>query len=171
MKLMTQLIASTVLFWAAADGCAAPGGPIGGIIVKGGKNPGGQMLALATTDGRGHFTIQFAEGGEYRLVLDSNAQADLGERMKAGIQLEYVIKSKEDLAAEAQPQAAASRRAPVRQKIANAQLLVTVPNGGGAIVGTLQQDTGLGPGKPTQPAVNDAGARAIAAPIKGGSTP
>jgi hypothetical protein len=29
---------------------AAPGGPIGGIVVKGGKNPGGAMLSLKTND-------------------------------------------------------------------------------------------------------------------------
>ncbi len=34
-----------------------PGTPIGGIIVKGGKNPGGQMFVQTTTDGNGVYTL------------------------------------------------------------------------------------------------------------------
>ncbi|MES2760554.1 MAG: T9SS type A sorting domain-containing protein [Bacteroidota bacterium] len=34
-----------------------PGTPIGGIIVKGGKNPGGQMLVQTTTDAAGNYTL------------------------------------------------------------------------------------------------------------------
>ena len=36
----------------------APGNPIGGIIVKGGKNPGGQMFVQTTTDAAGAYTLQ-----------------------------------------------------------------------------------------------------------------
>lgn len=35
----------------------APGQPIGGIIVKGGRNPGGQMLVQTTTDVNGTYTL------------------------------------------------------------------------------------------------------------------
>ena len=34
-----------------------PGGPIGGIIVKGGKNPGGQMFVQTVTDSNGNYSI------------------------------------------------------------------------------------------------------------------
>jgi hypothetical protein len=34
-----------------------PGTPIGGIIVKGGKNPGGQMFVQTTTDANGAYTL------------------------------------------------------------------------------------------------------------------
>ncbi len=43
---------------------ARPGGPIGGIIVKGGKNPGGQMLTM-TTDENGEFSLDVTEPGNY----------------------------------------------------------------------------------------------------------
>lgn len=35
----------------------APGTPIGGIIVKGGKNPGGQMFVQTVTDAAGNYTL------------------------------------------------------------------------------------------------------------------
>lgn len=35
----------------------APGQPIGGIVVKGGKNPGGSMFAQTTTDANGTYTL------------------------------------------------------------------------------------------------------------------
>ncbi|MBI3519917.1 MAG: T9SS type A sorting domain-containing protein, partial [Bacteroidetes bacterium] len=34
-----------------------PGTPIGGIVVKGGRNPGGQMFVQTTTDGNGQYTL------------------------------------------------------------------------------------------------------------------
>ena len=34
-----------------------PGGPIGGIVVKGGKNPGGQMFVQTLTDASGQYTL------------------------------------------------------------------------------------------------------------------
>ncbi|MDF2452277.1 MAG: hypothetical protein K0S26_1781 [Bacteroidota bacterium] len=37
---------------------AAPGNPIGGIIVKGGKNPGGQMFVQTMTDTSGAYVLQ-----------------------------------------------------------------------------------------------------------------
>ncbi|MES2567028.1 MAG: GEVED domain-containing protein [Bacteroidota bacterium] len=36
----------------------APGSPIGGIIVKGGKNPGGQMFVQTVTDTSGYYSLQ-----------------------------------------------------------------------------------------------------------------
>lgn len=35
----------------------APGGPIGGIVVKGGRNPGGQMFVQTITDSTGYYSL------------------------------------------------------------------------------------------------------------------
>jgi hypothetical protein len=54
----------------------APGNPIGGIIVKGGKNPGGSIVAQTTTDGTGSYTLSGlplnsgAPGDEYFILVD-----------------------------------------------------------------------------------------------------
>lgn len=45
-----------------------PGNPIGGIIVKGGKNPGGSMMT-AITDNTGQFELTIRKAGNYRFVL------------------------------------------------------------------------------------------------------
>ena len=45
------------------------GGPIGGIIVKGGKNPGGQMRTT-TTDENGEFEFTDLEEGSYSLSIE-----------------------------------------------------------------------------------------------------
>ena len=47
-----------------SDVYSKPGTPIGGIIVKGGKNPGGQMLTM-TTDENGEFSLDVTEPGNY----------------------------------------------------------------------------------------------------------
>lgn len=44
------------------------GNPIGGIIVKGGKNPGGSMMTV-TTDNNGEFEFTIRKAGNYRFVL------------------------------------------------------------------------------------------------------
>ncbi len=46
----------------------SPGSPIGGIVVKGGKNPGGNMITV-TTDNNGQFELTIREAGDYRFVL------------------------------------------------------------------------------------------------------
>lgn len=52
----------------------APGNPIGGIIVKGGKNPGGTMFAQTTTDASGGYTLTNVPdnlpGENYFLLVD-----------------------------------------------------------------------------------------------------
>jgi hypothetical protein len=54
---------------------AVPGTPIGGIIVKQGRNPpGGQTLVLTTKDADGKFTIIPSQGGDYILLEDQFAQ-------------------------------------------------------------------------------------------------
>lgn len=51
-----------------------PGGPIGGIIVKGGKNPGGQMFTQTTTNAAGEYTLvnvpDNSLGEEYFIYVD-----------------------------------------------------------------------------------------------------
>ena len=131
---MRVLLAATLLSVSTAV-LAAPGNPIGGIIVKGGKNPGGQMLTLATTDARGGFTVRFAEGGTYRLAFDE----DFGEQTKAGVRVDYVIKRSAEIAAERKGEAAgASRHTPFHNRLENGQMVVTIPKGGGEVRGVLQ---------------------------------
>jgi hypothetical protein len=45
-----------------------PGGPIGGIIVKGGKNPGGNLRSVQTND-NGEFAFNRLEAGNYRFLV------------------------------------------------------------------------------------------------------
>lgn len=54
----------------------SPGNPIGGIIVKGGKNPGGSMMTV-TTDNKGQFELTIKEAGNYRFVLTAPRDAAL----------------------------------------------------------------------------------------------
>jgi len=47
-----------------------PGTPIGGVIVKGGKNPGGNMLVL--TPGRdGIIQFEVLEAGNYKFIIQT----------------------------------------------------------------------------------------------------
>lgn len=63
---------------------ARPGSPIGGIIVKGGKNPGG-LLRTISTDENGEFEYEGLDAGnytillEYTMVLDDEIDLKLGE--------------------------------------------------------------------------------------------
>lgn len=52
-----------------AEAVAKPGNPIGGIIVKGGKNPGGNYIILPT-DGNGKVDFEVSEQGNYKLVVE-----------------------------------------------------------------------------------------------------
>lgn len=56
---VTKLLIAMALMSFSDATLAAAGQPIGGIIVKGGRNPGGQMHVLATTDASGKFKIEF----------------------------------------------------------------------------------------------------------------
>lgn len=47
---------------------AKPGNPIGGIIVKGGKNPGGNMMVITSND-KGEFELNGLETGNYQFTL------------------------------------------------------------------------------------------------------
>lgn len=49
----------------------APGGPIGGIVVKGGRNPGGQMFVQTTTNSAGQYTLTgLPIGNDYFVLVD-----------------------------------------------------------------------------------------------------
>lgn len=49
----------------------APGGPIGGIVVKGGRNPGGQMFVQTTTNSAGQYTLTgLPIGNDYFVFVD-----------------------------------------------------------------------------------------------------
>jgi hypothetical protein len=52
-----------------------PGGPIGGIIVKGGKNPGGQMRTT-TTNAYGEFEFTDWQPGSYTITAQTNYVID-----------------------------------------------------------------------------------------------
>jgi hypothetical protein len=52
-----------------------PGSPIGGIIVKGGKNPGGGQFILETDDD-GEFEIEGLDAGNYRIIVEQTAWVD-----------------------------------------------------------------------------------------------
>ena len=134
---MRTFLAITLLYVSSAV-LAAPGTPIGGITVKGGKNPGGQMRTLATTDASGAFTIRFAEGGDYRLQFDGSSSKDASARMKAGLQVDYAIKRTAELVAAKGQAPNASRHTPFHNKLDNGQMLVAIPKGGGEVRGVLR---------------------------------
>lgn len=52
----------------AAGMMASPGTPIGGIVVKGGKNPGGNMFSLSSNE-NGEVTFSVTEPGAYKLQI------------------------------------------------------------------------------------------------------
>ncbi len=52
------------------SGVQAPGNPIGGIVVKGGKNPGAQLFAQTTTDANGQYSFNNLPDGSYFIVVD-----------------------------------------------------------------------------------------------------
>ncbi|SIN81341.1 carboxypeptidase-like regulatory domain-containing protein [Chitinophaga niabensis] len=54
-------------------GQAMPGSPIGGIVVKGGKNPGGNLIT-AVSDHNGTFELNDLEPGIYRFTLEMPGQ-------------------------------------------------------------------------------------------------
>lgn len=60
-----------------SSGLARPGNPIGGIIVKGGKNPGGQMLTT-TTNESGEFSFDVSEPGDYTFRISNPVKSEKG---------------------------------------------------------------------------------------------
>ena len=164
---MRALLAATLLY-ASSVVLAAPGTPIGGIIVKGGKNPGGQMRTLATTDESGAFTITFAEGGDYRLQFDGSSRKDVGARVQAGLQVDYAIKRSTGVDAEPRGQAPdASRHTPFHNKLENSQMVVAIPKGGAEIRGVLRT-VATPDAAPAARAITESGVSASQPTPKGG---
>lgn len=118
-----------------------PGQPIGGIIVKGGKNPGGQMLVQTTTDANGKFTMAFTEGGEYQLRFDqagmkaqaaqaaqvAQSKTSPGAKVNTSITLDYSVNATNST----------NRQAPIHKKIENDLILITIPAGGASVSGVV----------------------------------
>lgn len=72
-----------------SDIIAAPGQPIGGIVVKGGKNPGGNSIN-SLTNANGEITFTITVPGEYKLqVLEpqGNQQARVATYKKKGVKI------------------------------------------------------------------------------------
>lgn len=155
---IANLLISVVLMSLSHASLAAPGTPIGGIIVKGGKNPGGQMHVLATTDSGGKFKIEFVEGGDYTLAFEARSRKDSGARVKAGMQLDYVIRTHDEIATDAKQNGATmSRPTPVHGKVVDAQMVVSVPKGGGEIRGVLQAQDAAEIDHADERAINESG--------------
>lgn len=164
-----KLIASILLACLPLASMAAPGTPIGGIIVKGGKNPGGQMRALGTTDAAGNFTVEFAEGGEYRIEFSGKSNKEFGERAQAGVKLDYVIGKGNEMAADARRNApAVSQQATFQDKIGTAYVLITVPQGGGFIRGTLRASDSMNENQAAERGINESGVSVKSTKPKGG---
>jgi hypothetical protein len=70
---------------------ARPGNPIGGLTIKGGKNPGGQMLSKITNN-QGEFEFLNLDPGNYSFEIEQNVF------IKSEVQIELVAKSKHDTA-------------------------------------------------------------------------
>ncbi len=62
---------------------AKPGGPIGGIVVKGGKNPGGQMNIISNS--QGEFTFTNGEAADFKFTIETpETTADNGNAGRPG---------------------------------------------------------------------------------------
>lgn len=59
----------------------SPGSPIGGIVVKGGKNPGGNMIVITTND-QGEFEFKGLEAGDYKFKVIAPHQPAKGHSEK-----------------------------------------------------------------------------------------
>ncbi|PWF54725.1 hypothetical protein [Massilia glaciei] len=168
MKLFSvNIISVLTLALASLSAAAAPGSPIGGIIVKGGKNPGGQMLVLATTDASGKFSIKFAESGEYQLAFVGAARRTAGGR-DADLQLDYMVRANQTSGARGMaPTARQSAR--FAGNAHTAQLFVKVPPGGAEIAGVLRVGAAPDASPAAERAINESGV-SVKSPTKKGAT-
>ena len=154
---VAKLVFSAVLLCVSHAALAAAGTPIGGVIVKGGKNPGGQMHVLATTDAAGRFKVTFTEGGDYTLEFVARASEGSDARIGTGMQVDYAFRALREPPVESRAKAAeVSRPTPFHNKIENNQTVITVPPGGGEISGMLQS---MSPSveQPAERSINESG--------------
>lgn len=70
LSITLALVFCTIVLFAQAS---RPGTPIGGIIVKGGKNPGGQMITT-TTNEKGEIALNILEAGNYKFTITAPQQ-------------------------------------------------------------------------------------------------
>ena len=56
------------------------GAPIGGVVVKGGKNPGGQTFTAITNE-KGEAELKIPEAGNYNITLTQTIRRTAGELM------------------------------------------------------------------------------------------
>ena len=163
-----RVLLAVALLSVSGAALAAPGTPIGGIIVKGGKNPGGQMRTLATTDADGKFRIRLPEGGDYKLRFDASPGKQSAARQKIalevdGAQVEYVFEASDKIVADPGHAAGnASRHTPFHNRLENGQMIVSIPKGGGEIRGVLQADSAA------ERAINESGVSVSPTKPKGG---
>ena len=135
---IAKLVSLLTLAVVSIAAVAAPGQPIGGIIVKGGKNPGGQMLVLATTDSKGRFDIAFSEEGEYRIEFGMGAKTTLHEAAIEGLRLDYVVTP---MCCRSQSEPTdASQTTILSNNFKNAPLLIGVPRGGADMSGAFRSE-------------------------------
>ena len=166
----SRLLLAAVLLSVSGAVLAVPGTPIGGIIVKGGKNPGGQMRSLTTTDANGTFHIRFSEGGEYKLEFDrpSDTQSLVREgvaRQVDDAEVDYVVEAGDRIEPRSgRTSGNASRHAPFQNRLENGGMVVTVPKGGGELRGVLQG----APMPAVERAINESGVGVAPTKPKGG---
>jgi hypothetical protein len=158
MNLIRVKIISLLLLAVVATGTlAAPGQPIGGIVVKGGKNPGGQMLVLGTTNTKGEFNIKFADDGEYQLDFGDGAGKGLPARDAGDVRLDYVVRAHVDAVGETKNRASGpslSTRFPANSMCC--RVLLSVPKGGAEVTGVLQAAS-ADASEPVKKGINQAG--------------
>lgn len=63
-------IVEGVGFGQKPNGVQTPGNPIGGIVVKGGRNPGAQLFAQTMTDSNGQYAFNNLPDGNYFIIVD-----------------------------------------------------------------------------------------------------
>jgi hypothetical protein len=168
MKFSAKLLPLLTLTIVSFAAMAAPGNPIGGIIVKGGKNPGGQMLVLATTDSKGGFNIKFAEGGDYKLEFVGQSRKTLPDARAEDVQLDYVVRANAETADSARKVGAvANSTARFGSDLNHAELLLKVPKGGADITGVLQVSSAAGASASAERAINESGVSVKSSKPKG----
>ncbi|MBS3992559.1 MAG: carboxypeptidase regulatory-like domain-containing protein [Bacteroidetes bacterium] len=68
---------------------ARPGNPIGGLSIKGGKNPGGQLVSKQTNE-QGDFEFLNLEPGDYKFILEQTVF------INSEVQIQLISKTKHD---------------------------------------------------------------------------
>lgn len=158
------LLACSLSIGISLSAFALPGTPIGGIIVKGGKNPGGQMLVQSTTDAGGKFTLTFTEGGEYQISFDQSkikmpaaqAKTAMTEKMNTSLNVDFAVSTT----------SSTGRHTPIHKKIESAPIVINVPTGGGTLTGVVSQADTATVDDTSERAINESGVSVKSDPKK-----